>query len=181
MPDADVERVLLPAEAIETRVSALAREIRGAMGEGEILALGVLTGSFVFLADLIRGLGGPLRVAFLKATSYRDGARPGDLELEAVGRVDLEGMDVVVVEDIVDTGRSLTAVLDWVRRGRPRTLRSVALLDKRERREVEITVDFTGFVVPDEFLVGYGLDFAERYRDLPYVGVLAPSVYRKRP
>jgi hypoxanthine phosphoribosyltransferase len=142
-----------------------------------IVAVGVLTGAFVFLADLIRHLECPVEVAFVRAESYRESTRPGELEVDIVGAPALEDRDVLVVEDILDTGRSLVRILEEVRAAGPRTLSTVVLLDKRERREVEVTVDFTGFTVPDEFLVGYGLDHARRYRHLPYVGVLRRSAY----
>lgn len=177
MPEPDIERVLLDAEVIRERIRGLAREISATYGEREITAVGVLTGAFVFLADLLRELPNPTRVIFARACSYRDGSRPGELEVELVGRPDLTGRDVLLVEDIVDTGRSLLRLGQVLRDAGSRSVRSVVLLDKRERREVEARADFTGFEVPDEFLVGYGLDYADRYRHLPYVGVLARSVY----
>jgi hypoxanthine phosphoribosyltransferase len=179
MVQRDIEKVLLSAEEIDRRVRELAGEVRAEVGNGEILALGVLTGAFVFLSDLIRRLGDPVCVSFVSATSYRDGTVPGELLIEGLSGVEVRGRDVLVVEDIVDTGRSLYALQAELRRREPRSLRTAVLLDKRSRRQVEARADFTGFVVPDEFLVGYGLDYAGRYRNLPYVGVLRRSVYEK--
>ncbi|MCU0726430.1 MAG: hypoxanthine phosphoribosyltransferase [Planctomycetes bacterium] len=172
MTEPDVERVLLSRERIETRVCELAGEIAAVYGDGEIVAVGVLTGAFVFLADLVRHLPNRVRFSFLKADSYATGTYPGALSVTLVGETDLSGRDVLVVEDILDTGRTLEGILGILRRRGPRTLRTVVLLDKVSRREVAISADFVGFPVPDAFLVGYGLDHAQRYRNLPYVGVL---------
>ena len=106
-----------------------------------------------------------------------DGTRPGKLDLEFLGDLHIEGGDVLLVEDIVDTGRSLLTIRQRLEELSPKSLTTVALLDKPDRREVEITADLVGFTVPDEFLVGYGLDYAQRYRDLPFVGILDRSVY----
>jgi hypoxanthine phosphoribosyltransferase len=175
MDESSVERVLLSRERIETRVRELADEISEFYRGGEVVAVGVLTGAFVFLADLVRHLPNPVRFAFLKADSYADGTMPGDLRITLVGETDLAGRDVLVVEDILDTGRTLRGILETLGRQKPRSLRTVVLLDKAARREVDISADFVGFPVPDAFLVGYGLDHAQRYRNLPYVGVLRPE------
>jgi hypoxanthine phosphoribosyltransferase len=177
MRDPDIERVLLGAEEIRERVKALAGEIHAVYGAGEITAVGVLTGAFVFLADLLREIPNPTRVVFARASSYRAASRPGALTLELVGRPELVGKDLLVVEDILDTGRSLAGIVEHLAGAGARSVRTAVLLDKTPRREVEIRADFTGFSVPDEFLVGYGLDYAGRFRHLPYVGVLSRSVY----
>lgn len=177
MADPDIEKVLLDEEQIRARVKELAAEACAAFEGRPILVVGVLKGAFIFLADLVREMHGPLKVAFLRAESYRDGTRPGELEVGCVGVPDLRGRDVLLVEDIVDTGRSLVGILDAVRELGALSVRTVVLLDKSDRREVDVAVDHVGFIVPDEFLVGYGLDHAEDYRNLPYVGVLARRVY----
>lgn len=177
MTERDIERVLIGEVRIRERVRSLAGEIAAAYGDGEITAVGVLTGAFVFLADLLRALPNPTRVVFARACSYRDSSRPGALEVEIVGGADLSGRDLLVVEDIVDTGRSLLGLVEVLNDAGARSVRTAVLLDKEERREVDVKADFTGFRAPDEFLVGYGLDYAGRYRHLPYVGVLARSVY----
>jgi len=177
MPEKDIERVLLTALEIRARVRELAAGIRDRLGDGEIVAVGVLTGAFVFLADLARELGGEVRIVLVRASSYRDGTRPGEISVEIPGETEFEGRDVLLVEDIVDTGRSLEALKHTLSLRKPRSVTTVALLDKPERREVDIAADITGFDVPDEFLVGYGLDYAGLYRNLPDVCVLARSVY----
>jgi hypoxanthine phosphoribosyltransferase len=180
MAEKDIERVLLTADEIADRVNSLAGEIRSRLGDGEIVAVGVLTGAFVFLADLVRRLGGNVDVRFLRAASYRDGTRPGELRIEPAGDLSLAGRDVLVVEDIVDTGKSLEGILRWLQERGPRSITSAVLLDKPDRREVDVSADFVGFEVPDEFLVGYGLDYAGRYRNLSSVAVLRRSVYEGR-
>ncbi|MEN8148547.1 MAG: hypoxanthine phosphoribosyltransferase [Planctomycetota bacterium] len=173
----DIDRVLLDADSLRHRVADLAAEIDRSFAGEEILAVGVLNGAFVFLADLVRALASPVQVAFLRAASYGGGTRPGELSVEAVGEVDLEGKNVLIVEDILDTGRSLLGIRAAIEAARPKRLEIVVLLDKAERREVNVAADHIGFAVPDEFLVGYGLDYAGRYRNLPYVGVLSRTVY----
>jgi hypoxanthine phosphoribosyltransferase len=176
--DPEVESVLLEPEVIEARVRQLAAEIAAAFAEREMLAVGVLTGAFVFLADLVRHIRGRVQFAFVKAESYGDGTKPGDLSLTLVGESDLAGRDVLVVEDILDTGRTLRGLLDLFRARGARSVRSVVLLDKKSRREVPVEADFVGFTVPDVFLVGYGLDHAQRFRNLPYIGVLRADAAR---
>jgi hypoxanthine phosphoribosyltransferase len=177
MPETEVDRVLFTSDEIATRVRILAGEIRERVGTDEIVAVGVLTGAFVFLSDLVRVLDGPVRVLLARTSSYGEGTRPGELNVEIPGEMDLEGRDILLVEDIVDTGRSLKALVEALGEHRPRSLTTVALLDKPARREVDFAADFTGFMVPDEFLVGYGLDHAGLYRNLPDICVLARSVY----
>lgn len=176
MDEIDIERVLITEEQIRRRVRELAAELRERMGPGELTLVGVLTGAFVFLADLVREIPGPVRIDFLRASSYRDATVPGALEISDEG-LDVAGRDVVLVEDIVDTGRSFAAIRARLMALEPRSLTLVALLDKPSRRQVDVEVDLTGFPIPDEFVVGYGLDFAERHRNLPYVGVLERGVY----
>jgi hypoxanthine phosphoribosyltransferase len=177
MPENAIERVLITAGEIRERVRELAGEIRSRMGAGEIVAVGVLTGAFVFLADLGRELGGEVRFLLVRAASYGDGTRAGEITVEIPGETEFEGRAVLLVEDIVDTGRSIEALKAALLARHPRSLTTVALLDKPRRREVDAATDFTGFTVPDEFLVGYGLDYAGRYRNLPDICVLARSVY----
>jgi hypoxanthine phosphoribosyltransferase len=175
--DSDIERVLLSAAEIERRVAEMASEIALCFEGQEVTALGILNGAFVFLSDLLRALPCPTRVGFLHASSYGDGTRPGELAVETVGPLDLADRDVLIVEDILDTGRSLKRITEVVSEAGPSSLRVAVLLDKTDRREVPAQADHIGFTVPDEFLVGYGLDYAGRYRHLPYVGVLSRAVY----
>ena len=168
-----VQRVLIPAEDLRARVDELGREIRrDYMGRTPIL-VGVLKGAVVFLADLMRAIEAPCECDFIALSSYGASTRSsGIVELTKDLSVPIEGRDVLIVEDIVDTGRTLTYLLRNLETRQPRTVRVCALLDKVSRREVPVALDYVGFTIPDEFVVGYGLDFAGLYRNLPYIGVL---------
>ncbi|MFP4043861.1 MAG: hypoxanthine phosphoribosyltransferase, partial [Rhodosalinus sp.] len=137
----------------------------------KLVVVGLLRGSFVFIADLVRELDLPVEVDFLEASSYGN-AMESSREVRILKdlRGEIEGRDVLVVEDIVDTGHTLAHVLTLLRARRPRRLKCIALLDKPTRREVEVHADWTGFEIPDEFVVGYGIDYAQRNRNLPYIG-----------
>jgi hypoxanthine phosphoribosyltransferase len=163
---------LISAKAIAARVEGLAAEIAAAFaGTDKLVVVGLLRGSFVFIADLVRELDLPVEVDFLEVSSYGD-AMESSREVRVLKdlRGDIHGRDVLVVEDIVDTGHTLAAVLRLLATRGPRRLESCALLDKPSRREVEVRATWTGFAIPDEFVVGYGIDFAQRNRNLPYIG-----------
>ena len=164
-------RVLIPQDRIARRVRQLAREIQRDYAGRELVIVALLNGTVVFLADLIRRLSLPLRLDFLGVSSYGDRTRPGPLTVTKEIRLDLRGRDVLVVDDILDSGRTLGHVLGRIRRLRPRRVRVCVLLEKEARREVRVRADYVGFRIPDVFVVGYGLDFAERFRNLPFVGV----------
>lgn len=132
----------------------------------------------MFLADLIRHLSIPLRLDFIGVSSYGSGTTPGDLVFTKELRLEVKGRDVLVVDDILDTGKTLTRVLQKLRALKPRRIRTCVLLDKPSRRTEKVKADYVGFAIPDAFVVGYGLDYAERYRNLPFVGVLKPEMYR---
>jgi len=168
-----VQRVLIPAEDLRARVDELGREIRrDYMGRTPIL-VGVLKGAVVFLSDLMRAIDAPCECDFIALSSYGASTRSsGIVELTKDLSQPIEGRDVLIVEDIVDTGRTLTYLLRNLETRQPRTVRVCALLDKVSRREVPVALDYVGFPIPDEFVVGYGLDFAGLYRNLPYIGVL---------
>ena len=163
---------MISAKAIAARVEALAREITEAYrGTDRLIVVGLLRGSFVFIADLVREIDLPVEVDFLEASSYGNATESSrEVRILKDLRGEIAGRDVLVVEDIVDTGFTLSHVLRLLASREPRRLKTCALLDKPSRREVEIKADFTGFEIPDEFVVGYGIDFAERYRHLPYIG-----------
>jgi hypoxanthine phosphoribosyltransferase len=133
----------------------------------------------MFLADLIRHLELPLRLDFIGVSSYGTGTQPGELVFTKELRLDVAGRDVLLVDDILDTGKTMTHVLAKLCVLRPRRIRTCVLLDKPARRVEDIKADYIGFEIPDVFVVGYGLDYAERYRNLPFVGVLHPKVYRQ--
>jgi len=163
---------LISAKTIAARVESLAREVEEAFQDtSKLVVVGLLRGSFVFIADLVRELRLPVEVDFLEASSYGD-AMESSREVRILKdlRGKIEGRDVLVVEDIVDTGHTLNHVTGFLGQRAPARLRTVALLDKPSRREVDFRADYIGFEIPDEFVVGYGIDYAQRNRNLPFIG-----------
>ncbi|MFA5581885.1 MAG: hypoxanthine phosphoribosyltransferase [Paracoccaceae bacterium] len=163
---------LISAKAIAARIEALARDIADTFHDTDkLVVIGLLRGSFVFIADLVRELELPVEVDFLEVSSYGD-ATTSSREVRILKdlRGEIAGRDVLVVEDIVDTGNTLTRVVEFLRARQPRRLETIALLDKPSRREMPFTATWIGFEIPDEFVVGYGIDFAQRNRNLPYIG-----------
>lgn len=163
---------MISAKTIAARIEDLAREIRAEFdGSERLVVVGLLRGSFVFIADLVRELDMNVEVDFLEASSYGNSMQSSrEVRILKDLRGGIEGCDVLVVEDIVDTGYTMKHVLGLLGARGPRKLRSIALLDKPTRREVEVKADWTGFEIPDEFVVGYGIDYAQRNRNLPYIG-----------
>ena len=163
---------LISAKAIAARVETLARDItQHYKGTDKLIVVGLLRGSFVFIADLVRELDLPVEVDFLEASSYGDGMESSrEVRILKDLRGEIAGRDVLVVEDIVDTGFTLSHVVRLLQSREPKRLEVCALLDKPTRREVDIRATWTGFVIPDEFVVGYGIDFAQRNRNLPFIG-----------
>ncbi|UWP93402.1 hypoxanthine phosphoribosyltransferase [Aliiroseovarius crassostreae] len=163
---------LISAKRIAARVEQLAHDIHDEFeGTDKLVVVGLLRGSFVFIADVVRELDLPVEVDFLEASSYGN-AMESSREVRILKdlRGEIAGRDVLVVEDIVDTGHTLTQVIKLLEAKSPRKLRTIALLDKPSRREVDIKADWTGFEIPDEFVVGYGIDYAQRNRNLPFIG-----------
>jgi hypoxanthine phosphoribosyltransferase len=163
---------LISAKAIAARIEALSKEIQAEFADtNKLVVVGLLRGSFVFIADLVRELPLPVEVDFLEASSYGDGMESSrEVRILKDLRGAIEGRDVLVVEDIVDTGFTLSHVLHLLQSRNPARLKTIALLDKPTRREVDIKADWTGFEIPDEFVVGYGIDFAQRNRNLDHIG-----------
>lgn len=163
---------MISAKAIAARIEALSREIRSAFGNTDkLIVVGLLRGSFVFIADLVRELDMNVEVDFLEASSYGDSMQSSrEVRILKDLRGEIGGRDVLVVEDIVDTGFTLSHVVNLLRTRDPRRLETIALLDKPSRREIDIRATWTGFEIPDEFVVGYGIDYAQRNRNLPYIG-----------
>ncbi|HDZ80279.1 MAG TPA: hypoxanthine phosphoribosyltransferase [Roseobacter sp.] len=163
---------MISAKAIAARIEALCREIQSEFeGTDKLIVVGLLRGSFVFIADLVRELDLPIEVDFLEASSYGDGMESSrEVRILKDLRGVIEGRDVLVVEDIVDTGHTLHHVRNLLLSREPARLKTIALLDKPTRREVEMKADWIGFEIPDEFVVGYGIDFAQRNRNLPFIG-----------
>ena len=167
---------LLSQEQIKSGVDRLAREITDHYGERPLTVVGVLTGSLVLVADLIRRLDLPLRVGVVQARSYRGAAtRPGQLEINDSMLPDIAGRDVLLIDDIFDTGNTLVTLIDKVRALDPRSVRSAVLLRKLGRQEVAIRPDHVAFEIPDVFVVGYGLDYLDAFRHLPYIAALDPE------
>lgn len=175
----EVARVLISQERIARRVRQLAAAIGRDHQGREMVVVALLNGTVLFLADLIRHLALPLRLDFIGVSSYGSGTESGELVFTKELRLNVRGRDVLLVDDILDTGRTLKRVLAKLRRLRPRRIRTCVLLDKKARRVEPVEADYVGFEIPDLFVVGYGLDFAERYRNLPFVGVLHPHVYQE--
>jgi len=174
----DVARVLISEEKLKQRVAELGAQISADYADGNPLLVCVLKGGYMFLADLTRELTIPHSIDFMAVASYRDSAEPTGVVriLKDLDR-DITGRDVLVVEDIVDTGRTLSYLMENLRVRQPASLRVCALLNKMGRRQVQVNLDYVGFQIPNEFVVGYGLDYAENYRGLPFVGVLKRELY----
>lgn len=167
--------MLIDAQTIARRVSELGREIRADHGHHTVTCIGVLRGAVPFIADLIRAIEGPVTCEYLSVSSTRGTESGGEVVLRQDLMADITGRHCVVVEDIVDTGTTLHALLRDLASRRPASLRVATLLDKPSRRRVEVPVDYVGFEVPDRWIVGYGLDLDGLYRNLPYVAILHPD------
>ncbi|MDF1718429.1 MAG: hypoxanthine phosphoribosyltransferase [Antarcticimicrobium sp.] len=163
---------LISAKTIAARIEELSRDITAEFhGTDKLVVVGLLRGSFVFIADLVRELDLPIEVDFIEASSYGDSTESSrEVRILKDLRSAIEGMDVLVVEDIVDTGFTLSHVIKLLKSRKPARLRTIALLDKPSRREAPVQADWIGFEIPDEFVVGYGIDFAQRNRNLPFIG-----------
>jgi len=175
----EVEKILITDEQIARRIRVMAREIERDFRGREMVVVSLLNGTVMFLADLVRHLSLPLRLDFMGVSSYGAGTESGDLVFTKELRLDVRGRDVLLVDDILDTGTTMSRVLPKIRVLKPRRIKICVLLDKPSRRIENAKADYIGFEIPDYFVVGYGLDFAERYRNLPFVGVLHPHIYKQ--
>jgi len=174
----DIARVLLTEEQIKEKVKFLGSEIKRAYGDKNPLILCILKGSLIFTADLVRCLDFPCTIDFMQASSYGLGSETtGKLKIKKDMDTDVHGRDVIIVEDILDTGVTLSNLIPELKNRGARNVVLCVLLNKPERRRIEVKTDFVGFEIENEFVVGYGLDYAEKYRNLPYVGILKPEVY----
>jgi hypoxanthine phosphoribosyltransferase len=174
----DIESVLFTEEQIQEIVQRIGGEISRDYAGKNLLLVSVLKGSVVFMADLMRAVTIPARIDFMATSSYGSGAKTSGV-VKIVKDLDLElaGYDIVIVEDILDSGKTLSYLMELLQSRGPKSIRICTLFDKPERREVEVHPTYVGAQIPDAFIVGYGLDFDEKYRNLPFVGVLKPSVY----
>lgn len=165
--------VMIGPDELAARINDLAREIRQDLPTGQLHFICVLKGAFLFLGDLIRAMEGDVTIDFMACSSYGAGTTSsGEVRLSKDLDSGLEGRDVIIVEDIVDTGLTLHYLQDILLARGPRSLRTACLLSKPSRRKIDVTIDYVGFTIEDRFVVGYGLDYAEQYRNLPYIGVL---------
>lgn len=170
----DLHHVIVTPQQLQARVKELGKEITQAYsGHDELTVIVIINGAIVFAADLMRQINMPLRLDCMRVSSYRDDTKPHSIpEIIDKVRLDLKDRDVLLIDDIMDTGRTSEEVVKLLRTLGPASIKVCVLLEKKGRREVEATPDFVGFQIPDEFVVGYGLDFAEHYRNLPCIGVL---------
>jgi hypoxanthine phosphoribosyltransferase len=173
----DLESVLFTEEQIKRRVKSLGRELKEAYGDSEFTIISIINGAVLFTADLMREIDNPVRLDCIRISSYGEKTRSvGTPQIVHSLTLDIAKRHVLLIDDILDTGKTISLVSGLARKLQPASLRVCVLLDKQGRREVPFEADFVGFKIPDKFVVGYGLDFAERYRNLPCIGVLKPEL-----
>ncbi|MBP1736441.1 MAG: hypoxanthine phosphoribosyltransferase [Oscillospiraceae bacterium] len=174
----DIESVLFSAEELHRRVTELGAEISRDYQGRQPMLISILRGAFIFMADLVRSIEVPCTIDFMAVSSYGSGTTSsGQVQITKDLSDDIEGRDIIVVEDILDSGNTLYYLLQILAARKPSSVRLCTLLNKPERRVKEVDVTYSGFSIPDAFVVGYGLDYNERYRNLPYIGILKPFVY----
>ncbi len=175
----DISAILLDEDKIQKRISELAAQISKDYEGRTPVLISVLKGSFVFLADLIRCFTIPVQIDFMAVSSYGESTvSSGVVRIKKDVDIDLTGKDVIIVEDIVDSGLSLLYIIDYIKKHNISSIKTCVLLDKPEAHRNEVSIDYKGFDIGNEFVVGYGLDYAEKYRNLPYVGILKEDVYK---
>ena len=174
----DVKKVLLSEEELHAKVAELGAQITKDYEGKNLLLVTVLKGAVVFLADLMRTIDQPAEIDFMVVSSYGSGVKSsGVVKIVKDLDINLEGKDILIVEDILDSGMTLDYIKGMLQDRNPSSIRICALLDKPARRKVDLQADYVGFTIPDEFVIGYGLDYDEKHRNLPYIGVLKPEVY----
>lgn len=177
----DILDVLFTREQLEKRVLEIGRQISEDYKDKQLLMVSVLKGSVVFMADLMRSIDIYCEIDFMSVSSYGGGTKTsGVVKIIKDLDIPLEGYDLLIVEDILDSGMTLSYIKTILSERNPKSIRICTLFDKPERRQADVTADYTGFNVPDEFVVGYGLDYDGRYRNLPYIGILKPAVYESK-
>jgi len=174
-----LDEIIIPEVALQERIAALAAEISRDYAGRRLHMICILRGGVLFLADLMRRITVPNSIDFMAVSSYGVGARrsTGDVRITLDLQTDIRGKDVLLVEDIVDSGYTIATVMEFLRTRHPHSLKVCTLLDKVERREIDVPIDYSGFVIPDKFVFGYGLDIDEFYRNLPFIGTVDPQRY----
>ncbi|MDD2568220.1 MAG: hypoxanthine phosphoribosyltransferase [Clostridia bacterium] len=179
----DFENILFTEKEVVSRIEEMGQEVSAYYknkGIEQIAVIGVLKGAFIFMADLVRKISIGVEIDFVQISSYGVGAvTSGKPVFKKDVDIDIEGKHILLVEDIVDTGITLTALKKFFAERKPASITLCTLVDKPSRRKVDLKPEFRGFAVPDKFIVGYGMDYAEKYRDLPYIGILSPNIYTK--
>jgi len=166
-------KVLIDEEKLQKRVDEIADQIQKEYKGREIILICILKGSIFFTVDLARRIKGDVKIEFIRVSSYNDGTESsGEIKMKLDLKDSIQGKDVIVIEDIIDTGRTLSYLIEYLKMKKPNSVKLCALLDKPDRRTINVTVDYTGFQIPDKFVIGYGLDYDEKYRNLPYVGYI---------
>jgi hypoxanthine phosphoribosyltransferase len=175
----DVERVLLSEKQLAERIEEIGAKITADYAGKEILMIGVLRGAVLFMADLARAIKIPVAIDFMAVSSYGAGtSSSGVVRILKDLDEDVEGKHVLVVEDIIDSGLTLNYLIDNLKSRKPASIKICTLLNKPERRKVNVDISYNGFTIPDHFVIGYGLDYAEKYRNLPFIGILKPEIYQ---
>lgn len=173
----DLETILVSENAIKRRIAKLGQEIAATYGDEEITVVAIINGAILFTADLLRAIPNPIRLDCIRISSYRNETKSiGKPQLVHSLTLDVTNRHVLLIDDILDTGKTLSMVVEVIKKLRPASIKTCVLLDKKGRREVPFEAEHVGFEIPDKFVVGYGLDFAERYRNLPCIGVLKPHL-----
>ena len=175
----DIESVLISAEEIQRKVSEMGRQISADYAGKEPVFVGVLKGCFIFMSDLMRNVDINCTMDFMAVSSYSGTSTTGAVKINKDLSEDIEGRDVIIVEDILDSGITLSYLKGYLLNRKPASIRIATLMDKPARRRADVYADYSCFEVPDAFVVGYGLDYNEKYRNLPYIGVLKPEIYEK--
>lgn len=175
----DIEKVLISQEELASRIKAIGEEITADYADKEILMIGVLRGAVIFMADLARAIKVPVAIDFMAVSSYGSSTTSsGIVRILKDLDEEVQGKHLLIVEDIIDSGLTLKYLLENLKSRKPASIKICTLLNKPDRRKADVDISYNGFIVPDEFVVGYGLDYAEKYRNLPFIGVLKPEVYK---
>lgn len=180
----DIKEILLSEKEIEKTVKRISSEIDAyyEKRDSRLLLLGILKGSVVFMGDLMKHISLPVEIDFMKVSSYGSGTQSrGNVNIILdINRKDFENTDILIVEDIIDSGKTLSYLVDYLKLKGAKSVKTCTLLDKPERREIDFEADWVGRIIPNEFVVGYGLDYDEKYRALPFVGILKPEIYENK-